>query len=106
MTPHIKVTTKTPLKKSSTKHVGVKVMSKNNCVECHATSGEANKIDEYLMFWDKNIHYPTLRNYVKKTYSSVDHVFLSAYLKSKGYTSGYVKAPNGTKLKLWNKLVK
>lgn len=81
-------------------------MSKNNRVECHATSGEANKIDEYLMLWGENIHYPTLRKYVMKTYPTVDHVFLSAYLKSKGYTSSYIKISNGAKLKLWNKSVK
>ena len=90
----------------SKKHFTVKVMSQNNLVECHASSKETALVDEYLMFWNQNIHYKTLYSYIKKTQTTVDHVFLSAYLKSKGYSSGYVKVSTGKKLKLWNKLVK
>jgi hypothetical protein len=87
-------------------HITVKVISKNNLVVCHASSAEAALVDEYLMFWNKNIRYKSLYAYMKNNFHSVDHVFLSAYLKSKGYSSGYVEVSTGTKLKLWNKLVK
>lgn len=101
MTTYVNVNVTSSFKKK--KHTTVKVMSKNNIVECHASSKEAEKIDEFLMFWDKNIYYKSLYSYVKADFPTLDHVFVSAYLRSKGYSSSHVKLLNNKKIKLWNK---
>lgn len=101
MTNYINVTVTNNLNKP--KHTTVKVMSKNNIVECHATFKEAQKIDEFLMFCNKNVYYKNLYSYVKADFPTLDHVFVSAYLKSKGYSSSFVKLQNNKRIKLWNK---
>jgi|SaaInlV_120m_DNA_4_1040238.scaffolds.fasta_scaffold105501_1 hypothetical protein len=80
----------------------IEIQSPNQKVECHVTKDYTKMIDFYLKN-NREISYSSLWRHLKMSYESVDHLSLSGYLKSKGYSKQSVLRADGVNVKLWLK---